>query len=89
MTQQVGAENDRDLAALLLDPLPPVPFPEQYLEAARRKLEIAGFSILEAQEAFPPVRFRDVGALVWFAGIIEWEFPGFSVAGCQRQLFQV
>ena len=89
LTQQVGAENDRDLAALLLDPLPPPPFPEQYLEIARKKLELAGFSILDAREAFPPVRFWDIGALVWFARIIEWEFPGFSVAGCQRQLFRV
>ena len=88
LTQQVGAENDRDLVALLLDPVPPLPFPEQYLETARKKLEIAGFSIVEAMEAFPPIRFWDIGALVWFARIIEWEFPGFSVADCQRQLFQ-
>lgn len=88
LTQQVGAENDRDLAALLLTPLPPAPFPEQHLEIAREKLEIAGFSILDAQEAFPPIQFLDVGALVWFARIIEWEFPGFSVADCQQQLFQ-
>ena len=25
------------------------------------------------------MRFYDVGALVWFARIIPWEFPGFSV----------
>ena len=88
LTPQVGAENDRDLVELLLDPVPPLPFPEQHLETARRKLEDAGFSILEAREAFPPIRFRDVGALVWFARIIEWEFPGFSVEGCRRQLFR-
>lgn len=34
---------------------------------------------MEAQECFRPIRFFDVGALVWFARIIEWEFPGFSV----------
>lgn len=88
LTQQVGAENDRDLVSLLLDPIPPLPFPQQYLEIARRNLEDAGFTILEAQEAFRPIRFRDVGALVWFAGIIEWEFPGFSVESCQQRLFQ-
>lgn len=26
--------------------------------------------------------FYDVGALVYFAKIIEWEFPGFSVDAC-------
>ena len=25
-------------------------------------------------------------ALVWFARIIEWEFPGFSVDGCMEKL---
>lgn len=27
----------------------------------------------------PSIRFLDVGAFVYFAKIIEWEFPGFSV----------
>lgn len=30
--------------------------------------------------------FFDVGALVWFARIIEWEFPGFSVDSCLDRL---
>lgn len=88
LTQQVGAENDRDLVSLLLDPVPPLPFPEQYLEIAQKKLKDAGFTIIEAQEAFRPIRFWEVGALVWFAGVIEWEFPGFSVDACQAQLFR-
>lgn len=88
LTQQVGAENDRDLVELLLDPAPPLPFPRQYLSIARRDLETAGFTVLEAREARRPIRFRDVGALVWFARIIEWEFPGFSVEACRDRLFQ-
>ncbi|MBQ7982483.1 MAG: SAM-dependent methyltransferase, partial [Clostridia bacterium] len=32
------------------------------------------------------IRFFDVGALVWFARIIEWEFPGFSVESCLERL---
>ena len=31
LTQQVGAENDRELVSLLLNPVPPLPFPAQYL----------------------------------------------------------
>ena len=46
----------------------------------------AGFEILEARECFRPIRFFDVGALVWFARIIEWEFPGFSVDTCRDRL---
>lgn len=86
ITQQVGAENDRALVELLL-PGTPMAFPEQYLRIAQAKFEQAGFAILEAQEAFPPIRFYDVGALVWFARIIEWEFPGFSVERCRERLF--
>lgn len=82
ITQQVGAENDRELVELLLPETPPLPFPKQYLSIAQEELEICGFSILDGQEAFPPIYFWDVGALVWFAHIIEWEFPGFSVETC-------
>ena len=78
ITQQVGAENDRELVALLCGERE-IPFPEQHLDLTVRKFENAGFEILEIGEAFRPIRFFDVGALVWFARIIQWEFPGFSV----------
>ena len=86
ITQQVGAENDRELVELLL-PGTPAPFPEQYLSIAEHKFRQAGFEIMEAQEAFRPIRFHDVGALVWFARIIEWEFPGFEVEKCLDRLY--
>ena len=78
ITQQVGAENDRELVALLCGETE-LPFPEQYLDVTTRKFQDVGFEILEGQECFRPMRFFDVGALVWFARIIEWEYPGFSV----------
>ena len=78
ITQQVGAENDRELVELLCGETE-VPFPEQYLNITSEKFENAGFSVLRGEEAFRPIRFYDVGALVWFARIIQWEFPGFSV----------
>lgn len=87
ITEQVGAENDRELVELLLGQTP-LPFPEQYLETARRKFCDAGFTILDAQECWRPIKFYDVGALVWFARIIEWEFPGFSVERCRDRLLR-
>ena len=78
ITQQVGAHNDRELVQLLQGDQPPV-FSEQALDITCEKFRSAGFSILQAQECFRPVRFYDVGALVWFARIIQWEYPGFSV----------
>lgn len=87
ITEQVGAENDRELVELLLGKTA-LPFPEQYLEKARKRFCEAGFDILEAQECFRPIKFLDVGALVWFARIIEWEFPGFSVDACREKLLE-
>ncbi len=87
ITQQVGAENDRELVRLLLGDIP-LPFPGQYADKAARAFEAQGFDIVDARECFRPIVFYDVGALVWFARIIEWEFPGFSVDGCREALFR-
>ena len=78
ITQQVGAENDRELVKLLCGKLAP-PFPEQYAEKTAQAFEKTGFSILRKEECFCPIRFYDVGALVWFARILSWEFPDFRV----------
>ena len=78
VTQQVGAENDRELVNLLCGDLP-LPFSEQYAHKAAKAFQKAGFSILRQEECYRPIRFYDVGALVWFARVIPWEFPDFSV----------
>ena len=78
ITQQVGAENDRELVELLCGKTQ-MPFPEQYLSITAEKFRNTGFTILEEKECFRPIKFFDVGALVWFARIIQWEFPDFAV----------
>ena len=78
VTQQVGAENDRELVNLLCGDLP-LPFSEQYADKTAKAFQKAGFSILRQEECFRPIRFYDIGALVWFARILPWEFPDFSV----------
>ena len=85
ITQQVGEDNDRALVELLL-PGTPKPFPGMNLAEQRRLFAARGFEILRGEEHFGPIRFFDVGALVWFARIIEWEFPGFSVDACFDRL---
>lgn len=85
ITEQVGAQNDRELVELLLGPTP-LPYPGLTLAAVCRQFREAGFTVLQAQECFRPIRFFDVGALVWFARVIEWEFPGFSVDACAGRL---
>lgn len=85
VTQQVGAQNDRELVEAVL-PGTGIPFPHAKLAEQKRAFEDAGFEIINSGEAFCPIRFYDVGAFVWFARIIEWEFPGFSVDRCFDRL---
>ncbi|MBR6800388.1 MAG: methyltransferase domain-containing protein [Eubacteriaceae bacterium] len=78
ITQQVGEDNDRELVKILMGDLPK-PYPGMNLTVQKKAFEDAGFVILESGENFLPIEFYDTGALIWFAKIIEWEFPGFSV----------
>ena len=59
------------------------------MKKQKAAFEEAGFQVIEGEEAFRPIRFFDVGAFVWFARIIEWEFPGFSVDTCQERLLEI
>ena len=87
ITQQVGAENDRELVELLCGQTD-LPFPDQYLKITIDRFSQTGFEILDGRECFRPIRFYDVGALVWFARIIQWEFPDFSVERNLERLLQ-
>ena len=87
ITQQVGAENDRALVELLCGETE-LPFPEQYADKAAAAFENAGFFVLRREECFCAIRFYDVGALVWFARILPWEFPDFSVDTHLENLFR-
>lgn len=88
LTEQVGGENDRDLVELVL-PGTEKPYPHLNLKEQKKAFEDAGFHILRAEEAFRPIHFYDVGAFVWFARIIQWEFPGFSVGRCFPNLLRM
>lgn len=85
--QQVGAENDRELVELLCGKTE-LPFPEQYAAKAADAFRRVGFDILRQEECFRPIRFYDVGALTWFARVIPWEFPQFSVDTHLENLMQ-
>ena len=88
LTEQVGEDNDRDLVERVLPGLPK-PFPHKNLREQREAFDQAGFRILRGEEAFRPILFFDVGAFVWFARVIEWEFPGFSVDRCFHRLLSM
>ena len=87
ITQQVGAENDRELVELLCGDLP-MPFPEQYPQSIAEQFRETGFEIQDVQECYRRLTFYDVGALVWFARVIPWEFIDFSVDTARERLLK-
>lgn len=88
ITEQVGEDNDRDLVEMVL-PKTDKPFLHLNLTEQCKNFENAGFEIIRAEEAYRPIKFYDIGAFVWFAHIIEWEFPDFSVDRCFERLIKM
>ena len=88
ITQQVGSDNDRELVEMVLPGIEK-PFSHLNLREQKTGFTDSGFEILQLDEAFRPISFYDIGAFVWFARIIEWEFTGFSVDRCFDQLLQM
>lgn len=88
ITEQVGADNDRDLVEMVLPGLEK-PYPHQTLGEQSRAFTEAGFHVELACEAYRPIVFYDVGAFVWFARVLPWEFPGFSVDRCFERLLRM
>lgn len=88
ITEQVGEDNDRDLVEMVL-PGTNKPFSHLNLSEQRKRFENMGFRIVKAEEAYRPIKFYDVGAFVWFARIIKWEFPNFSVDNSFERLLKM
>jgi len=86
ITQQVGGLNNKELSRFLINDFKEITSSKHTLKNNLRLIENKGFTILKSDECFPVLKFLDVGALVYFAKIIEWEFPNFSVDSCFRQL---
>ncbi|MCL2367568.1 MAG: class I SAM-dependent methyltransferase [Oscillospiraceae bacterium] len=85
ITQQVGGQNGADLRTALM-PGSVGQHAEHTLQHNIELIQTQGFELLMQEEAFPISRFYDIGAIVYYAKIIEWEFPGFSVQSCFSQL---
>ncbi len=79
ITQQVGGTNNSTFAKREFDITSKYSVDATFMQDEIDKLKRSGFDILESKEIFPYLRFTNVGAFVYFAKIIEWEFPGFSV----------
>ncbi len=88
ITQQVGGKNNEILSKALIKDFKPA-FPEHTLDNNVKKFQENFFEVLYADEFFPYLRFKDVGALVFCAKIIEWEFPNFSVYNSFEELYKL
>ncbi|MGR7945488.1 class I SAM-dependent methyltransferase [Paenibacillus sp. M.A.Huq-81] len=86
VTQQVGGANNRELSKFVLDGGGTLTDSDFHLQRTAGQLVQAGMTIVEGKEAYPLLTFSDVEAFVYFAKVIEWEFPGFSVETCYSRL---
>ena len=77
-TQQVGGRNFHELIAKLNDDIIP-PNPNHEIEKYADTMKQLGFQIIMRDEAIFPVKFFDVGAVIFDAKACPWEFPDFSV----------
>ncbi len=78
ITQQVGAFNNKALATFF-DESHIDQFPEMTLDKSVNRLICSGFDIVYSDEYYPILKFYDLGAIAYFAKIIEWEFVNFNV----------
>ncbi len=88
ITEQVGATNNYSLSSFLTDNYIPV-HPENAMVNVISNLVERGFQILKSDSFYPKIRFYDIGALVYYAKVISWEFPDFSVLKYQSELMRL
>lgn len=88
VTEQVGATNNFSLSRYLDQKYIPA-FPDNTLINSSVSFENEGFKILLAKQAFPELKFFDVGAIVYYASVIPWEFKSFSVDSSFEKLLKL
>lgn len=88
ITQQVGDQNDIEINALFgtTPDLGTHPWTAKYVE---EELKGVGFDIIKIDEAFPRLRFYDVGAVIYFLKAIPWVITDFSVDQYRDVLHQL
>lgn len=84
LTQQVHGMWAWDLMAVFgARPQWPNATPEKYVP----RLQAAGLDIVNLEEWHGKLRFKDVGAIVYYLKAVPWEVPGFTVLKYLDQLY--
>lgn len=78
LTQQVGADNALGLNEALQQGTSDSTPPNWRLQTAVDELIANGFTISNSQEEFPPMSFKDIGAVVYYLKAIPWQISGFD-----------
>ena len=78
ITQQVGNKNSNELMQRLNDDFDTY-LPHHTIESYIETLVSMDYQIVKTDEVLYPMKIYDIGALVFLAKILVWEFPGFSV----------
>lgn len=78
ITQQVGTQDCLSLAKSINSNYTSM-YKDFTLDNELKLFVENGFNITYSNEEFPLLSFYDVGAIVYFAKIIQWTFPDFSV----------
>lgn len=85
ITQQVGGHNNLELSKFLI-PNHERDYLDHNLENEVNRFKKSGFTIDYNDERYMKLKFFDVGAIVYFAKIIVWEFPDFTVENTFEKL---
>ncbi|QXE00552.1 class I SAM-dependent methyltransferase [Terribacillus sp. DMT04] len=89
LTQQVGGTDCKALNEMLGAPVNAA-YQDWKLQTAAEELASQLF-LLEQKEAFPSMRFYDIGAVVFYLKAIPWQIPSFTMEGyrdCLMELHQ-
>ncbi|PKN87759.1 MAG: SAM-dependent methyltransferase [Chloroflexi bacterium HGW-Chloroflexi-8] len=78
ITQQVGGKDNDELNQFLAPGIP-FTFESWNLESAVTQLQEEGFEILEQKTCRINYEFLDIGAVVYYLKVCEWQIPGFSI----------
>ncbi len=86
ITQQIGHKNNAELNEWLEGES------EDFgvtLEGSKSQLIRAKLNIVDYREDYPPARFFDIGAVVFYLKAVSWQIKGFTVDGYRDGLVKI
>jgi len=89
VTEQIGDQTNRELRLLFGATQTLEPSWPHNADDARLVFAEPGFAVEQLRDCSFPIRFVDVGALVYYLKAVPWEVPGFCIAEQQHALLDL